>query len=1552
MTSYSDAVGAIRDARRERDAARDKLYALALRRLELSRALDSARRGHEPIDPAFTRQRRAVHREAATLSARLEVIARRLDELSQLPAKIADVRERLAAAEQVVAQLVRAIDDLGAELARRSAARQDAVTLVKRAQDHGAETAGHSERLRSAASAAEAVVERLRNAQTERGATEVVAGDLRSRLAQLEKSARDGAGEAARLRTERAAARVRLKATQKELDVGERKNGELADEATRAAAAVDEQRKETTALDRRVRGEIAGLFVDRTPQALIEEWNDAFPILLLPLRVETRWKTGADKPELWVRVYPDDVQVVTHEKVLTDSEVEHGRAYWTARRSATDRETREAAWRTLVDRFSANRAAWVALQTKPTNWVAAADDESVALQFPDPGPTKVDAWTVAPHSRVLPDRFVLLGWRGNDLKLNELGPLLDDVVIVGPAPLEDHDPGASITRDEVDNTLALGASFRWVRDFDDAIKRGMAFRVPVDAETATKGLDELLVLGLKHSADANDAKTLVEELIDNHHYARPGFAVLAQGTPTNNTASTESRYSRAGRDGDASIGEVGSDLFTPVADRSLASDGQRLADFLGIAYEPLLHADGADLTDHADAVAMNRALYAGTLGYYLDHMLNEVVDEDALALVRRHYTDFVIGRGPVAAIRVGSQPYGILPTSAFGRWTVRRQAPRGMVNVNDQFEAMIHGVLSRFDVAWSNYVPLLSHIGATGSGATELLDILGLHPTSAEFYQRVGYSYDTLRNIESLVWQSHELADTIKMILESIAGVSYLRQLGYSPQRTDGLTKPIPLLLQLIWRHYHTQLDATQLIDGQPLSESDGVKPYDAPSGRTFFDWLIDHAADAAALEAQDFGNAPRPGSLLYMLLHFSLAMEAARGVHRFLTLRGVNSDELLRSRKFLNVGPRPSPSAWEVFRAPANRVVDGAPSRPLLELMHSPQFANDEGRYVAEQLAALQGLRTLSTARLERALVEHIDTLSYRLDAWQNSLFTRRLFKQRNLGAGAADRVTGLFIGAFGYLQNLRPAPDARRPVADESLAAELRTGVSNLFEQVGNGGYVHGASMAHATAAALLRNGYLTHATPEQPDSLAINLSSDRTRRARYLINGIRNGQSLEVLLGIQFERGLDDWTTRPVAPVILDQLKPVIRAAFPIKRTRVPQAADADGGAGAATVTEDYTVVNGLDLAVAGAFPWGIDALNDLTVEQQRALKQEKDGIANTLDALRDVLTAEAAYQLALGNFDRAAAVVQSVGNGSIPPDIEVVHTPRGTGVSFTNRLAVQLSTTMNANPWPDVATITHRAQLEPALNHWLGTLIPDPAHIVCTVRAEDADDGSELATGTVALADLDVQAIDFVFMVRSEPQESSVAELEARIRYAFAQVNNVPDDAIVRIAFANAGGGARAFAEVLPLADRLRRLVGGARTLNARHFQSASKDAPEPPDNVGRIDVAELRARVGTAIDAVRKLFRNSEVAPAINPLERVLADARAAGAPPNTLDALRAALGLPHPPSRRPRLDRLLTLTRRRLDDPAFAAAWAEGRAMTRDGAIAYALANAAEPGRV
>ena len=300
--------------------------------------------------------------------------------------------------------------------------------------------------------------------------------------------------------------------------------------------------------------------------------------------------------------------------------------------------------------------------------------------------------------------------------------------------------------------------------------------------------------------------------------------------------------------------------------------------------------------------------------------------------------------------------------------------------------------------------------------------------------------------------------------------------------------------------------------------------------------------------------------------------------------------------------------------------------------------------------------------------------------------------------------------------------------------------------------------------------------------------------------------------------------------------------------------------------------------------------------LSADQQAALQHEKDAVADSLDSLRDLPTAEAAYQLALGNFDRAAAVVQSVGSGNVPPDIQIADTPRSTDVSFTNRLAVQLTPTVATNPWPAAGDLTQRALLEPALNHWLGTLLPDPALVRCTVQALAADDGHEqAAAGTVALVDLGVQPLDVVSIVRSQ-QQSGTAELEARIRHVFARANAVPDDAVVRMAFGDAGGaGAAPFAEVLPLADRLRSLLGSAKPLDARHFQSASKDAPQPLDNPGRLDLAELIARVTARLDAVRLLFRNPAAAPPVAPLERVLAAARVPGAPPATVDDLRASL---------------------------------------------------------
>ena len=57
---------------------------------------------------------------------------------------------------------------------------------------------------------------------------------------------------------------------------------------------------------------------------------------------------------------------------------------------------------------------------------------------------------------------------------------------------------------------------------------------------------------------------------------------------------------------------------------------------------------------------MNVALYPGTLGYFLRTMIGEVADDATLDQLRVLVTRSVTGRGPLPALRVGNQPYGIV----------------------------------------------------------------------------------------------------------------------------------------------------------------------------------------------------------------------------------------------------------------------------------------------------------------------------------------------------------------------------------------------------------------------------------------------------------------------------------------------------------------------------------------------------------------------------------------------------------------------------------------------------------------------------------------------------------------------------------------------------------------------------------------------------------------------------------------------------------------------------------------------------------------------------
>src|SRR4029434_7964706 len=163
-----------------------------------------------------------------------------------------------------------------------------------------------------------------------------------------------------------------------------------------------------------------------------------------------------------------------------------------------------------------------------------------------------------------------------------------------------------------------------------------------------------------------------------------------------------------------------------------------------------------------------------------------------------------------------------------------------------------------------------------------------------------------------------------------------------------------------------------------------------------------------------------------------------------------------------------------------------------------------------------------------------------------------------------------------------------------------------------------------------------------------------------------------------------------------------------------------------------------------------------------EQVEAIKKEKLNVENTLDALRDVLTAECAYQLSLGNFERAGAVMRSISGGELPVEIEVIRSSRGTDLSFTNRVVLHFDPALTANPWPAIPH-TRRARTEPAFNHWVARMLGDPDTIRCVVRAVDSHgdpllDGGVPMESVVSLADLRLQALDLVFLIGKKIEAS--------------------------------------------------------------------------------------------------------------------------------------------------------------------------------------------------
>src|SRR5512145_970521 len=258
--------------------------------------------------------------------------------------------------------------------------------------------------------------------------------------------------------------------------------------------------------------------IPNTPEVGMQlSFGPARPVVLFPVRMETRFFALADgSSELLVRVYPDTVHIDTHEPEQTADELTWGRHFWEQTwRAANDEERGKTAWRQLADRFDPPRAAWIARALKPlnpedrpANPIAADQPLPKPARFPSPA-THSETWTRAPAARVLPNQWIVLGYKNGRLVVNVKGGSISDTLATGPEP----SPSANV------DPLGIDAGMEWMVDFDAAENAGMGIRAKLTREDAAAGLDFVLVMGIKDSLDQpTDWAPHLAELFEAHHY--------------------------------------------------------------------------------------------------------------------------------------------------------------------------------------------------------------------------------------------------------------------------------------------------------------------------------------------------------------------------------------------------------------------------------------------------------------------------------------------------------------------------------------------------------------------------------------------------------------------------------------------------------------------------------------------------------------------------------------------------------------------------------------------------------------------------------------------------------------------------------------------------------------------------------------------------------------------------------------------------------------------------------------------------------------------------
>jgi hypothetical protein len=726
------------------------------------------------------------------------------------------------------------------------------------------------------------------------------------------------------------------------------------------------------------------------------------PLALFPVRLETRF--SADGAYLLVRVYPDTVHVDSFEPELTEIEITWGKHFWEQTWLAGKNEARErSAWAQLAEQFGPARAAWIAKQLTPLNpedqpTVPPSDGTlSVAPQFPEPDRHE-EAWTRAPHTQMLPDHWIALGYQDGQRVFAYEGRPIRQPLAVGPSPEK------GLNAETIKGDPEIG----WLVNFAKAEEMGMGLCLLIpDAVLASGMLDRLVVLGVNASLSGDKGQKMLEDLLRAHHHTQ-GLAFLPQGTPTNNTDDAPSGYSTldSGFEGSYRIERKAADL----AERS---NGVVTARAFGIDAGVFQHVRESAALEQSDAGHMNAALWQATWGYFLGQMMAGPLagpgspSTDMIRQARTHFEGYVRARGPLPALRVGNQPYGILPVVALNRWQPREGTPMDVPVVR-----FLGASRKLWDRSLDN-VPRIQHDSSDGDET--LLRILAMTPVSVSYVGRPSQRAALLTTPPS----------------------PSARESG------SGAAKRLAQELGLTWIPSQIRMVFSSYTNVFPLA-GPLVAPPGGGSPKEYLRWLAAEASyEQLREEIQQEQKTPKPHALLYVLLRHAVLQEYAAAAFRVLMRRNLTTPEERWERE--RVVDEQTPTPWRLLQREVPSLtppgigayldkVKGqlkANQYDLTKVANMPADVAEELGEYASFCRSLHYLEDLSPDILEQLLRETLDLCSHRYDAWATSFATKRLEWLRQ------QHPRGIYFGGYGWVENLVPdKPFALQPVPPPSPA------------------------------------------------------------------------------------------------------------------------------------------------------------------------------------------------------------------------------------------------------------------------------------------------------------------------------------------------------------------------------------------------------------------------------------------------------------------------------------------------------------------------------------